>query len=133
MVRNKMNRDFSVGIPGLAIDGVSPSFAIPANSAVPCDCWDKIKENRIVKKFLDDGRIAIGDDATPIDPKKAHFTSFGDTLEAPAQLRQNELPVDQAAIGSNLSSLAADPAMSAMEALESGAAQRRRGRPAKVQ
>lgn len=62
---------------------ISADIMIAPGKCEEVDFWDKIKNHPVYQSLLDRKKIAVGEGAA-MDTD--HFTSFGDTLTAPANL-----------------------------------------------
>lgn len=99
---------------------------IPAGESGYCDFWDEIKGNPVYENWLDRGLISLGEGDDPVPGGSEAFTSFGDTLQAPPNLRQNDPDVIVSQERESAADVQAAPGQPVVAAT-------RRGRKPKVQ
>lgn len=87
---------------------------IPPGASGHCDFWDEIKSNPVYVNWLDRGLISVGDGDDPVPGGSVAFTSFGDTLEPPPNLKQNDPEVEVMRDNTTAGALADDPGQTAI-------------------
>lgn len=132
-VKNHMSKPLILqaksGMVGLMMNAkVAASLGrvvIPPGQGREVPFWDSIKNHPYYTKKLDDGKITTKSDGEHRGIEH-DFSSFGDTLEMPSNLENNDGPMEGIEVERNIKALnAAGPNMSPPA--------KRRGRPAKVQ